>query len=335
MKDALALVILLSIAFYSNGQSKKELEEQITQLSSKLNEQAIELQTEREMLVAVQKKSQEVEANVAAMQLSNASLTSTITIMNSTIQELNKQITSQAALLSAMSKQIDSLKTMRSVAPGSTEMSASTIPMTEDDPIYTTIQKYFACKRWEDRLVFVLAPERVKGLMKEAYASEYEQSNIDFNKMNIQGSGFKVNEHIEVMVRGDKVHLLKTNNGYFIDWEATYGYNAISLQEHIDQNKASFSMRCQIMLVDNGAFNDKYPDSKYHRYFLADSNGGSFNGVIYYGLKTSEADQQIFKIAKDGQWHPVTATFDQDFNDTDDYNKVYVIKKMNSSSWYY
>lgn len=333
MKSLISTCALCFIIIVSSGQSKKELEEQILQLTgriekleSQVNEQ-VSLLTKQQSSISVL----ETELNSAKLSITNA--TATITLLNSSIQEFNKQIANNMTAISRLEKLTDSLKVMRSEALPVQDPDFITNPRNQNDSITYVLQQYYSSKRWEDRVKFVLDPDRVKPLMKEVYTNAYQSTQVPAKDFNIQGSDYKVNDRIKVIWDGYSIQMKRLVSGYFIDWEATYGYNPLSIQQLIDENRSSFTMRVFVESESNSNINDKYPESQYHRYSVRSNRGEFIEGMLFFALKSNADNQKLMNLCKDGQLHEVTLTFTEDRYDNDDFSKTFTITKVNSLSW--
>ena len=87
----------------------------------------------------------------------------------------------------------------------------------KEDSIIFLIQSYYACKKWEDRLTYVLKPEVVKSYMKEYYTDNFKSYTIKKDEISLQGSGYKINEVFKILWKYAILYCKKTKEGYKIE----------------------------------------------------------------------------------------------------------------------
>jgi hypothetical protein len=212
MKTIAVMIISLLIVNLTFAQSKKELDEKILQLEEKL-------------------KSLENEMTNLKTNLTNT--TTTLGLVSKSNIDLEKLVKDQSLLIEKLIKQNDSLLTVFKVKK---DADFVTNPKNEEDSIIFLLQSYYSCKKWEDRLGYVLKPESVQPSMKEYYTDNYKSRTIKKDEISIQGAGYKPNETFKVVVSGSNIiYCKKTVDGFKIDWEATTGYNPKSFEEFLSE----------------------------------------------------------------------------------------------------
>lgn len=96
-------------------------------------------------------------------------------------------------------------------------------PMTYRDSLLDLRKKFYACETWQDQLQYVMEPERVRPLMEKYYKTHhYSISEVD-NDVTITKRQGK--NHVLYRVNGNWI--VKTDDGYRIDLEATWGDRGI------------------------------------------------------------------------------------------------------------
>lgn len=160
---------------------------------------------------------------------SKKDLLENINQLNQKIGELNATISHQKEALeqadvqiSALNKENDELKE---------QLANANAPklLTYRDSLLDLREKYYTCETWQDQLKYVMEPERVRPLMekyykKKPYSIELLHDEFGIKLKKIQG---KTHDLYDV----DYTWMVKTEDGYKVDWEATVKYNPVSLLE--------------------------------------------------------------------------------------------------------
>jgi hypothetical protein len=179
-----------------------------------------------------------------------------------------------------------------------------------NDDRVAVIRKYLETNRWEDRLPFVRNPGQVKPLMAKSYK--------DFRKYNghsIDPSGIKqasslypelecfiyrvVTPATSTSPEFDMSYfVIKTRDGWKVDWEATQFYNPVSLLEFRNDPKYGtypFRVRCKL----SNYFNVQYADSEssHFAFDLQDKSEGSLTG---YAKRSAPFARLMFEELKKG-----------------------------------
>jgi len=162
--------------------------------------------------------------------------------------------------------------------------------VTAKDSVVDVILKYRACDEWENLLKYVMEPNRVRPLMQSYYAKNGVSSKeLDFN--TVKNALVKLKENLFV-TKGSGVHgfyVVKTNEGYKVDWEATVEYNPVELLELENMSGKTIEWRGSIMMFSS---NNEW----YHNYY------GTTN---LYAKKGTKADNDMFEIMKDKNTHHI------------------------------
>ena len=174
-----------------------------------------------------------------------------------------------------------------------------TLPNNETDSIIYVIQNYYKSKKWEDRLQYVINADKVKPLMADAYKDQFKSSLVEKSQINVPGNNYETGKTFKVFVTGNIVYLTKTLQGFKIDWEATIGYNEISLASfESEKSKTNTAFRAEIYL------NSTYWES----YGIGPSNylslGINSIGSCYLALSNSRVTE-LKKLLADGKSHQV------------------------------
>lgn len=133
--------------------------------------------------------------------------------LNQKIGALTFQLQQANETIARMQKEIDELKAQL-------ESNATHKLVDYRDSISDVIDRYLYTDNVNDRLKFVMEPERVKPLMEKWYngtvpSRQRDKTNVNYEKLS------------DKVYWSDDFYLIKTEDGYKIDWEASVCYNPI------------------------------------------------------------------------------------------------------------
>jgi hypothetical protein len=176
----------------------------------------------------------------------------------------------------------------------------------------TIVKAYLDATHWEDRLQYVKNPNQVKPFMERQYKnaqlpSAYDPQSIkakslaeaplewyrvDVNLKNVNGQLFP-----------NIVYVTHTTDGYKIDWEASLGFNPITLVAYRAALRAEPTVFRLIAELDD-YYNYDFRDSKDTHYsiLLYDYTGQKIHGYIE---KRSASGKTLFDFLSDGKPHKV------------------------------
>lgn len=178
------------------------------------------------------------------------------------------------------------------------------------------VESYLKAKDWQERLKYVLEPERVKPFMEKRY-SKYEP--LEKIKVNIAKQIKDQWVEVDTVIWGKNAlggevsnthhyYLQKTNDGYKIDWEASVGLNSMTAAAFKAQRpKEPMKFRVIGTLSDNySPFGGNYVAETYWSVALKD---GDENFIAYgYIPKDSEDGKKLYELLKDGETHRLILT---------------------------
>ena len=212
MKKTTLMIFSLLIVSLTFAQSKKDMEQYLIQHEEKIKN---------------------LESEIINIKTNLTNTTTTLGLVSKSNLDLDKLVQAQSLQIEKLIKQNDSLLIVFKVKK---DADFVTNPKNEEDSIIYLIQSFYACKKWEDRLAFVLKPETVKSSMKGYYTDKYKSSTIKKDEISIQGSDYKINESFKVVISGSTIiYCKRTSEGFKIDWEATVGYNQKSFPEFLSE----------------------------------------------------------------------------------------------------
>lgn len=307
MKKITLMIFSLLVVSLTFAQSKKDMEQNILQ---------------------IQEKIKNLESEITNIKTNLINTTTTLGMVSKSNLDLEKLVKDQSVLIEKLVKQNDSLLFVFKVNKDADFVST---PRNEEDSIVYLIQSYYACKKWEDRLAFVLKPETVKSSMKEYYTDNFKSSTVIKDKISIQGSDYKINESFKVVISGYTIfYCKKTNDGFKIDWEATTGYNQVSLKTF----RANLSTHPTEFRV-NATIGNYYS----YNYFNANSTHLSVeisdnenNFIFCYISKSSVEGKKLYEILKDGKKHQLIVGLKVDATE-DNSGGIGIITKVVEEGW--
>ena len=301
MKTILLTICSLLLVSLSFAQSKKEMEETVFKLDEKT-------------------KSLENEILNIKTNLSNTN--TTLGLVSKSNLDLEKIVSAQSLLIKKLINQNDSLLKAFSQKKVTDVIES---PQNEADSIVFLIQSYYNSKKWEDRLAFVLNAETVKQHMKDYYSGQYLPAKVLNENIAIQGSNFKLNESflVQARTREGTIYVKKTADGFKIDWDATMGYNPISIKAfELGGNAQSSEFRV------TAKFTNAYPWEGYYTLYLSDNNSGIYSFIS----KSSVEGKKLFEILKDGNEQPLFLQIKSDNSLVED-TTVGIITKVVAKGW--
>jgi len=304
MKTILLTIYSLLLVSLCFPQSKKETEETVFKLDEKT-------------------KSLENEILNIKTNLSNAN--TIIGLISKNYLDLEKTVSEQSLLIKKLINYNDSLLRVFSQKKV-TDVTEK--PQNEADSIVFLVQSYYKSKKWEGMLDFVLNAETVKQHMKDYYSDRYLPTQITNENISIQGSNFKLNESFVVRTRINTfkdatVYVKKTSDGFKIDWDASAGYNPISIQAF---KLTGNTQPAEFRVAANFSISSSLDG--YYRLLLRDANN-----VIYgYISKVSVEGKKLFEILKDGNAQPLILQIKLDNSLITD-ETVGIITKVIAKGW--
>ena len=203
-----------------------------------------------------------------------------------------------------------------------------------------TVNEYLKVNKWQDRIKFVLDPDRVKPLMDELYGKieSWEKPTFKMATKN-EPAQVKIDDYVTINAmilkktqsfRGTstdwddtRYYLQKTVSGYKIDWESSVGYNEMTVAAfHATKPSDSVRFRLSASLSPIGIAmrNDVYNLRLKH-------NGQVFFGGCYVA-KNSDAGEKIYNTLKDGYEHYMVLNLKYE-----DYFNIMVQDVISTNSW--
>lgn len=176
----------------------------------------------------------------------------------------------------------------------------------------SVVNDYLSVNDYDDRLNYILDPERIRPLRDEqnvgrtAWEKPVYKIVTKKEPQNIKEGEFV---KIETSFKGSDnqwdnavYYLLKTKNGYKIDWESSTGYNKISAAEFI-ATKLIEPVRVRVLAQLTDYYNYEFGRAQDEMYSVALVDNDQFRYGHGYVSKTTESGKKIFKALKNGAFH--------------------------------
>jgi len=243
MKKIFTILFVITIVLPSYAQKKDEIMNKISQLETRIDSSNKALQS----TISQQKSSFENQIGKIESQATTQSEMSKA--LSNRLDNMEKQIKKLQDENAKLQATLDSLKKKKN-----TEDSYSPLT-TEVDSIFDVIKHYGEAITLEERAQYVLHPEVTKPLMLKYYGNNYEKKFYD--KKQITLSKFVFNNQNIVFISYYNLYLRKTGEGYKVDWEASVGYNPVTIDYYA--NKSSLTtLRVRANLRNFEVGNDSY-----------------------------------------------------------------------------
>ena len=276
MKKTTLMIFSLLIVSLTFAQSKKDMEQYLIQHEEKIKN---------------------LESEIINIKTNLINTTTTLGLVSKSNLDLEKLVKEQTFLIEKMINKNDSLLL---AFKQNKESDFVLTPENEEDSIILIIQSYLACKKWEDRLAYVLKPEIVQPYMKVNYSEGYKARPDIKNDISIQGSDFKIGDLFQVLANNVKYICKKTAGGVKIDWEASVGYNSLSLLT-FKANMSSKPTEFRLIAKIGTTYWDTRPSQNTHWHVMIHDNFGNYSDS--YISKTSVEGKKMYEILKDGKEH--------------------------------
>ena len=186
--------------------------------------------------------------------------------LQETINDLNQAIGELRGRISIMEQQLQEAKgtiatlqqeNMALKKQLASDAASAAKPMTYRDSIAAVLTEYLSAETWEGRLKNVMEPDRVRPLMEKYYQSKGYRSSIPSDVTNWSFEKIQGKSHTIYKVR-DGFYVVKTAEGYKVDWEATVEYIPFKVAEMKKVPGQEYVFRGWMMAYQYAYSNDTY-----------------------------------------------------------------------------
>lgn len=180
------------------------------------------------------------------------------------------------------------------------------------------VVKYFNCNTTKERLAYVADAKRIQPVMENRYKQRDGNLSIKADVISTEEySDSFLEKHFIVTMKlksenkNIEYYVVNTKEGYKIDWEASVGYNEISVPTfNAISNDVPTKFRTYAQLDNSYSFLSLFKNNRNTHWCLelrifydALSGFDVLHGIVE---KNSYAGNTLFKILKDGKSHKVT-----------------------------
>lgn len=298
------LLTLLTIAIASSvaAQSKRQLQRQLDASQTKVEQLEIEVNDLRERLTKTNDNLKKALETNATQMDANATLTATNT-------DLLRRLNLEKSRSGTGNRQIDSLVRLVNLLQLDTDFVIN--PRNKQDSIIAVLQPFYAARIWEDRLDYVLEPNKMKAAMVRHY-NDYpvraiiKPGQVTFLKVDSLDMSLQ-----KVGIGNNIIYLRKQNNSYKMDWAASHGLNQMPptlFKETKSEEPMAFRVIATLSKTYLAPYANKkndywsvelqtiFPKETFNAYVLKDSEEGR---AIHALIEDGTSQRMIVKMLKD------------------------------------
>lgn len=291
----------------------------------------ISAQNKKELIskiAEIETKNIELKKTIESLDLQIKNNSSSINILSNSIENISKTVSQNSNNINKLNKRTDSLSFLTDKNDNNPLI---TNPKSKDDSIKYCVQQYLASKNWQKRLDFIVNPEENKSKLQARYGNSAIQNIINKNNINITQFTFKEKDYFNVNAgKNFQYYVIKSNNNYKIDWEASIGYNKSSIKTlKATLSRIPTTFRVFAELDNFYTHNSKYKQNTHWNVKVYNRN---YDVILCYILKSSSSGKKIFDILKDGKKHKLIIELKLDTRE-DKSGGTGIITKLISESW--
>ena len=312
-------------------------------------------QTNKEAGQPTESRISDLEARLQALEneLSTikTAINSTVTSLSLLLKsntDLERKMEELKAKNSSLQQQYDSLRVLQ-ITPGNTQSEQRLLsgyekpPFTAADSIRQTIYYYLKGASIEARKKYIKDPEKTAVYMNTHYVDGVNPATT-VDEIILQDSSYKIGQPFTVMVSYSRINslggisryktsftCLKTGSGYKIDWEATVGYNKITLNAFkADINISEVTVRVEAVIGNYYNYNYIERQDDYINISISDSKNNFLNGC--YVQRNSETGRKLYALLRDGNSREITIRIKKDLTEDKSGNTA-VITRFLADNW--
>ena len=264
MKRIIIVLLCGCIALSLSAQNKKEMQAIVTDLQTAVTN--------------LQTTIQALQTTINAQSMTIESLNSQLTDSKATIKDLQQSLKELSDKHAALEKQL-------SQQPGSGVF----IPTTAQDSVAAFFVQFRALENWEDLVPYVMESERVKPAMQKYYAKKgYGAKQLEPAKV----AGWTKKTKKNVYLIDDDIYVIKTADGYKVDWEASYLPKTFDLGAFLNTQ----SIGSTVTVWASVEIDTYYDNSYWNSYKI-----WSYSLERCYTEKNSTIDKKLKALCQDGE----------------------------------
>jgi len=275
MKRIFIIVIAMLVTLPAFSQKKEEMVNRINTLQTRLDSSNRAIQT------SIYQQGSELGNRIGNMESKLSEQAEALKAQSALVERLGKQVGALLEENEMLKKGLDSLK--QNI--GSNNCSGPII--TELDSIYDVMRHYGEAVTIDGRSAYVLHPETTLPLMVKFYSDDYQKIFYEKELITLTKSHYAIGDIIHISAYD--LYLKKTDQGYKIDWEASVGYNPVTMDHYFAKHMTT-TTRVRATLKDL-----RNRDEYYYNIYV--------NGKFCFLPKGTAAEREIVNLMSDGKIH--------------------------------
>lgn len=314
--NVIVALSLLLVPVSALAQSKSDLKEQVVQLEADNQKLQEALDVSQSSLLECRNKLEEVRAKYA---ISSEEKLTMLERQNSLVNQIQRLQSSFDSLLAHQQRNVADIQST---------------PENYEDSIRETIKNYLRTSTADERIKYVMIDSKTSSRLRSYYSNGATNVEVENDAILILD---KLGEYHTVSVRvkgrfGTSIlnYFVKKQKGkYVINWEASAGYNDVTLTAYKSGRSSSIEVRVVAKLDDYYNYNYVGKESQYLSVSLRDPISGNVAGYV---LRNSTLGKALASLLSDGREHNIIVKLAAD-RSQDSSGDINIITGLVSENW--
>jgi len=314
--NVIVALSLLLVPVSALAQSKSDLKEQVVQLEADNQKLQEALDVSQSSLLECRNKLEEVRAKYA---ISSEEKLTMLERQNSLVNQIQRLQSSFDSLLAHQQRNVADIQST---------------PENYEDSIRETIKNYLRTSTADERIKYVMIDSKTSSRLRSYYSNGATNVEVENDAILILD---KLGEYHTVSVRvkgrfGTSIlnYFVKKQEGkYVINWEASAGYNDVTLTAYKSGRSSSIEVRVVAKLDDYYNYNYVGKESQYLSVSLRDPISGNVAGYV---LRNSTLGKAFASLLSDGREHNIIVKLAAD-RSQDSSGDINIITGLVSENW--
>jgi len=314
--NVIVALCLMLVPVSALAQSKSDLKEQVVQLEANNQKLQEALDVSQSSLLECRDKLEEVRAKYA---ISSEEKLTMLERQNSLVNQIQRLQSSFDSLLAHQQRNVADIQST---------------PENYEDSIRETIKNYLRTSTADERIKYVMIDSKTSSRLRSYYSNGATNVEVENDAILILD---KLGEYHTVSVRvkgrfGTSIlnYFVKKQEGkYVINWEASAGYNDVTLTAYKSGRSSSIEVRVVAKLDDYYNYNYVGKESQYLSVSLRDPISGNVAGYV---LRNSTLGKAFASLLSDGREHNIIVKLAAD-RSQDSSGDINIITGLVSENW--
>jgi len=314
--NVIVALCLMLVPVSALAQSKSDLKEQVVQLEADNQKLQEALDVSQSSLLECRNKLEEVRAKYA---ISSEEKLTMLERQNSLVNQIQRLQSSFDSLLAHQQRNVADIQST---------------PENYEDSIRETIKNYLRTSTADERIKYVMIDSKTSSRLRSYYSNGATNVEVENDAILILD---KLGEYHTVSVRvkgrfGTSIlnYFVKKQEGkYVINWEASAGYNDVTLTAYKSGRSSSIEVRVVAKLDDYYNYNYVGKESQYLSVSLRDPISGNVAGYV---LRNSTLGKAFASLLSDGREHNIIVKLAAD-RSQDSSGDINIITGLVSENW--